>query len=86
MRGILYSLLDVITDVNYYAYMIIRRMDALDLGLNRFFTGLPCSKGHVSERITGTGSCVVCYYGEFRPSKTYQRRVAAIERRIARLK
>ncbi len=29
-------------------------------GLVRYFTGEPCSNGHVAPRVTGSGSCVVC--------------------------
>lgn len=39
---------------------VISREDARALGLKRYFTGVPCVKGHVSERRTLSGVCVEC--------------------------
>lgn len=39
---------------------IISRKDALQNGLNKYFTGFPCSKGHLSERRTSNHSCIAC--------------------------
>lgn len=39
---------------------VVSRKEALALGLTRYFTGKPCPKGHVAERKTSSGSCVVC--------------------------
>lgn len=36
------------------------RQAAVDAGHSRFSTGRPCNKGHVSERYTNNGSCVMC--------------------------
>lgn len=38
------------------------KAEAKQQGLNRYFTGKLCPKGHLSERITrsGSGSCVAC--------------------------
>jgi 5-methylcytosine-specific restriction endonuclease McrA len=33
---------------------------AKDLGLTRYFTGVPCCHGHVAERLTSSRVCVVC--------------------------
>lgn len=38
---------------------IISRKDALAAGLTRYFTGKPCSRGHVAER-TKNGDCCEC--------------------------
>lgn len=38
------------------------REEAAKLGLPRYFTGKPCSKGHVSERYTMQGACVECVH------------------------
>ena len=38
----------------------ITRHEARDLGLQWYFTGKPCSYGHVSERSVSTGSCREC--------------------------
>lgn len=39
---------------------IISRAEAKARGLKRYFTGIPCLRGHVDERLTGCGHCVVC--------------------------
>lgn len=39
---------------------IITRKQAYDLGLRRYFTGVPCVQGHLAERRTGNGVCVDC--------------------------
>lgn len=37
----------------------ILRADAIRAGLNRYFTGEKCSRGHVAERRIG-GGCLAC--------------------------
>ena len=39
---------------------IISRKDAKKICLKRYFTGKPCEHGHLSERKTVNGSCVLC--------------------------
>lgn len=39
---------------------VTTRKEALELGLNRYFTGKPCVNGHVAERYTCNKTCVVC--------------------------
>ena len=39
---------------------IITRDQAKEQGLIRFFTGVPCKRGHVCERHTKSGSCIEC--------------------------
>lgn len=39
---------------------IISRKDAKKIGLKRYFTGKPCKHGHLSERKTVNGGCVLC--------------------------
>jgi 5-methylcytosine-specific restriction endonuclease McrA len=39
---------------------ITSRKQAKTLGLGKYFTGKPCPQGHVSERFTSSGGCVVC--------------------------
>lgn len=41
------------------AQYIITRQDALNLGLNKYFTGIPCASGHVDYRYLSRG-CVAC--------------------------
>lgn len=43
-------------------------------GLKRYYTGLPCSKGHVAERMVSNNTCVECAYAHRRAhSSTYDR-------------
>lgn len=39
---------------------LIDRKTAIDLGLQRYFTGKPCVKGHIAERKVGNGCCTEC--------------------------
>jgi len=39
---------------------IISRKEALAAGLSRYFTGKPCTTGHISERRVSCRSCVSC--------------------------
>lgn len=59
------------------AKQIISRRDALAAGEKYYFTGKPCSKGHVAERYTCStsfGKCVICArLHSKRQMKTYRR-------------
>src|ERR1700740_2689654 len=39
---------------------IISRKEALKQGLKYYYTGKPCTNGHISERYTSAFRCVVC--------------------------
>jgi hypothetical protein len=39
---------------------IISKKEAINLGLSRFYTGIECKNGHLSERYSKRGSCVEC--------------------------
>ena len=39
---------------------VISRAEAKMRGLQRFFTGKPCRRGHVVERYTGNRNCIAC--------------------------
>lgn len=39
---------------------IVGRNSAKDLGLSRYFTGLPCARGHISERKVSNFDCLAC--------------------------
>lgn len=39
---------------------VISRKEAQDKGLTKFFTGLLCSKGHLSERYVVSRMCIAC--------------------------
>lgn len=41
-------------------FRIITRKEALQKNLPQYFTGKPCKHGHVAERDTVNGTCVVC--------------------------
>ncbi|QWY83261.1 HNH endonuclease protein [Rhizobium phage RHph_X2_25] len=38
------------------------RAEALEIGAKHFFTGEPCSRGHVAKRYASTGQCHACQY------------------------
>src|SRR5215475_2531724 len=38
----------------------MERNDAKLSGLTHYFTGRPCEHGHISERYTSNGNCIVC--------------------------
>jgi flagellum-specific peptidoglycan hydrolase FlgJ len=40
--------------------ILITRAEATEKGLTRFFTGVPCKHGHISERSTINGCCCEC--------------------------
>ena len=48
---------------------IISREEAIKKGLTRYFTGLPCVNGHISERSTADRNCRACV-NERRSKKT----------------
>lgn len=39
---------------------IITRQEARASGYKRYFTGAPCLRGHIEERITSSGACLAC--------------------------
>ena len=39
---------------------LINRWDAVEKGLKRFYTGVPCIRNHDSERFTSNGACILC--------------------------
>jgi hypothetical protein len=57
---------------------IVTRVEARALGLKRYFTGEPCTRGHVCERATRNSDCVECNHERCRlwhlgPSKVVTR-------------
>lgn len=46
------------------------RRAAKEQGLIHYFTGRPCRKGHVAERLTSNGSCIICH-AEGNKNRTY---------------
>lgn len=51
---------------------IVTREQAKISGLKKFFTGNPCSKGHVCERLVSNGQCVQCKAKQREPDKQKQ--------------
>lgn len=43
----------------FYTGPIVKRSDAIAIGVSRYFTGKPCKHGHVSERYVH-GGCIEC--------------------------
>jgi len=43
---------------------IILRAAAIQLGRNKYFTGKPCKRGHLSERYVITSGCIECLRAE----------------------
>ena len=39
---------------------IITRSEAIEAGLNKYFTGVPCKRGHIAERRTLYSVCIAC--------------------------
>lgn len=54
------------------------RIDAINAGLKKFFTGRPCRRGHLAERYTSNSACVEC---ELINSKAYSQTDKSIELR-----
>jgi hypothetical protein len=48
---------------------LISRREAVETGLDRFFTGRPCDRGHVAERRTGSNDCLECMRERARESR-----------------
>lgn len=49
------------TDIQIlYEGPIVKRAEAKELGLRRYFTGDPCKYGHICERYVSTRGCVCC--------------------------
>lgn len=39
---------------------LLSKQEAINLGLNRYFTGFPCSRGHIADKYVKNGGCTVC--------------------------
>jgi hypothetical protein len=74
--------------------MTMTRATAKAAGLKRYFTGKPCSRGHVCERRISTCQCISCVTPQKRdwakanycPEMARQRRLAESEQRARRIK
>jgi hypothetical protein len=48
---------------------IIKRKEAKEQGLSRYFTGKACKNGHISERQVSKGNCLECMYEHYKNNK-----------------
>ena len=46
-------------------FELISRDDAAAAGFKRYFTGVPCRRGHIAQRYVSTTSCVDCLRRNF---------------------
>lgn len=53
---------------------IISRKHAVSMGLSRYFTGVPCKRGHKAERRTSSNDCVECSKERQRTEKERSRK------------
>lgn len=53
---------------------VIIRGQAKAAGLKRYYTGVKCKHGHLSERFTSSGTCVTCVYTIYKrkPGRQYR--------------
>lgn len=58
---------------------IITRAEAKASGLQRYFPGSSCKKGHVAERTTVDGQCTVCCNEKMRARRAIAKEVAALD-------
>lgn len=56
---------------------IVSREEARALGSKRYFTGIPCPKGHLSDRFVSSRGCVECSYEKRRASADYNNAYAS---------
>lgn len=50
----------LLNNMNDTKHKIINRWSAIALGLMKYYTGKPCKRGHLSERLTCNGHCCEC--------------------------
>jgi len=60
----------------------ITRQEAKERKLPRYFSGIPCKRGHVCERYTSSGLCVECAKHHSRKHAEEGRRNAAPDNRL----
>jgi hypothetical protein len=41
--------------------MQMKRREAKALGLDKYNTGKPCRNGHLADRYTSSGACLICH-------------------------
>lgn len=68
------------TDIQvFYEGPIVKRAEAKEQGLKRYFTGKPCKHGHIDRRWTSSGVCLSCDrvmsrdWARANPQKVYEK-------------
>lgn len=74
--------MSIATDVSYPT--LIKRDEAAALGLVRYFSGQPCSRGHIAERRVVGNRCVECHRLAARAHRTESLTVQETEGRTVR--
>jgi hypothetical protein len=41
--------------------IIISRKQAIEQGLEQYYTGIPCKRGHIAHRVIANWECIVCH-------------------------
>ena len=60
----------------------ISRNAAFRDGKTRYFTGVKCSKGHIAEKMTSNGKCVICNREKLRKVREDLKNAAKLERSL----
>jgi len=55
--------------LGYKYFMTISRAEAQLMGLRRFYTGIACARGHITERHVSSNDCVLCKAGRRRSAR-----------------
>lgn len=62
---------------------IITRQQAISLRLNKYFTGLPCKRGHVCMRYTQMSACLECLHPKVNSEARNKSRRLRLDRQYA---
>lgn len=57
---------------------ILNRADAAERNVLRYYTGIPCRRGHLSERYVSSGNCVMCLHPKAPPKPPSVRDLARV--------
>ena len=61
------------------------RSEAIQRGLNTFFTGEPCKNGHVSTRNVTDNRCRTCLSGSIQRNAKHEKNDIEVKRRLDKL-
>lgn len=60
---------------------VMKRKEAAEAKIKKYWTGKPCHVGHISRRFTSTGVCCSCASGY---SNGYQKKIRAMQHDLLR--